>query len=190
MDPKRDLPWALLGAAYYSAAVHSPDGGRALLDESVRSYRKALAIASVAAYHNNLGNSYIKLKQYDEAIQQYREANVLNPAQAALYQQNIGLALVEQAQSRPDDSSLQLLQAALDAFNRTLTSGRPTNTELLYWKGVCQLRLAANGLGSYDGVADAFQQYLKLAPQGRFAAEAQAMLQALPGVARSKAAGQ
>ena len=30
IDPKRDLPWALLGAAYYNAATHSADG-KALL---------------------------------------------------------------------------------------------------------------------------------------------------------------
>ena len=136
----------------------------------------------MAAYRNNLGNTYVKLKQYDEAVQQYRQADLLNPGQSGLYQQNIGLALVEEAQSAPDDSALDLLQRALEAFNRVLAVAPPNNAELLYWKGLSQLRLAANGQGSYDGVASSFREYLKLAPQGRFAAEVQSMLQALPGV--------
>ena len=181
IDPKRDLPWALLGAAYYNTATHSADG-KALLNDSVRSYQKAIAIAPAAAYHNNLGNTYVKLKQYDEAVQQYRQADLLNPGQSGLYQQNIGLALVEEAQSAPDDSALELLQRALEAFNRVLSAAPPNNAEVLYWKGLSQLRLAANGQGSYDGVASSFREYLKLAPHGRFAAEVQSMLQALPGV--------
>ena len=189
IDPKRDLPWALLGAADYNAAVHSADPDKSLLDESVRCYQKAIAIAPSAAYHNNLGNAYVKLKRYDDAQQQYRQASLLNPAQTGLYQQNLGMALVEQAQSQADDSALATLQAALDAFNHALPGERSGSVEVLYWKSICQLRLAANGRGSYDGIGSTLQQYLKLAPQGRFAQEAQAMLQALSSMdssARSK----
>ena len=182
LDPKRDLPWALLGSAYYNAATHSPDGGKAQFDDSVRSYQKAIAIAPAAPYHNNLGNTYVKLKQYDAAVQQYRQADLLNPGQSGLYLQNMGMALVEQAQAAPDDAALELLQQALDTFNRVLTAATPDNPEVLYWKGLCQLRLAANGHGSYQGIAGAFRQYLKLAPQGRFAGEVETMLQALAKV--------
>ena len=65
---------------------------------------------------------------------------------------------------------------------QVLSAAPPNNAEVLYWKGLSQLRLAANGQGSYDGVASSFREYLKLAPHGRFAAEVQSMLQALPGV--------
>ena len=180
IDPNRDLPWALLGAAYYGAATHSADGGKPQLEQCVTSYQKAIAIAPSAAYHNNLGNAYVKLKQYDKAVEQYRQAELLNPDQSSLYQQNIGMALVEEAQARPNDSALELLQRALQAFSHV--SAVETNAEVFYWKGICQLRLAANGLGSYKDVATEFQNYLKLAPHGRFAAEVQAMLKALPSV--------
>jgi hypothetical protein len=56
------------------------------------------------------------------------------------------------------------------------------NAEVFYWKGICQLRLAANREGSYKEAGDAFQRYLALAPHGRFAAEVDAMLKALPSV--------
>ncbi len=181
IDPNRDLPWALLGAAYYGAATHSAEGGKAQLEQCVTSYQKAIAIAPSAAYHNNLGNAYVKLKQYDDAVEQYRQAELLNPDQSSLYQQNIGMALVEQAQSRPNDSAIELLERALQAFSH-VSDVEPKNAEVFYWKGICQLRLAANGLGSYKDVATEFQSYLKLAPQGRFAAEVQAMLKALPSV--------
>lgn len=184
IDPKRDLPWALLGAAYYSQATHSPDGGKAQLDDSIRSYQKAIALAPAGAYHNNLGNAYVKLKQYENAVQQYRQAELLNPSEAALYEQNLGMALVEQAQSSPDAVALDLLQQALQAFNRVMAVGAPQNPEVLYWKGLCQLRLAANGHGSYDGVVNAFREYLSLTPHGRFANEVEAMLQALPAVSK------
>ena len=81
------------------------------------SYQKAIAIAPSAAYHNNLGNAYVKLKQYDDAVEQYRQAELLNADQSSLYQQNIAMALVEEAQSRPNDSALHLLQQALAAFS-------------------------------------------------------------------------
>jgi hypothetical protein len=55
------------------------------------------------------------------------------------------------------------------------------NAEVFYWQGICQLRLAANGQGSYKEAAAGFQSYLKLAPHGRFAAEVKAMLPALKG---------
>jgi tetratricopeptide (TPR) repeat protein len=181
IDPNRDLPWALLGAAYYGAAKHSAEGGKAQLEQCVTSYQKAIAIAPVAPYHNNLGNAYVKLKQYDDAVEQYRQAELLNPDQSSLYQQNIGMALVEQAQSHPDDSALELLQQALSAFSH-VPSVEAKNAEVFYWKGICHLRLAANGLGSYKDVATEFQSYLALAPHGRFAAEVVAMLQALPSL--------
>jgi Tfp pilus assembly protein PilF len=179
IDPNRDLPWALLGAAYYGAATHSADGGEAQLEQCVTSYQKAIAIAPAAAYHNNLGNAYVKLKRYDDALEQYRQAEMLNPDQSSLYQQNIGMALVEEAQARPNNSAIELLQQALTAFSHT-SAAEAKNAEVFYWKGICQLRLAANQLGSYQDVATEFQNYLKLAPDGRFAAEVQAMLKALP----------
>ena len=178
IDPNRDLPWALLAAAQCNAAAHSADGGQALRDDCVRSYEKAIAIAPAAPYHNNLGNAYVKLKRYNDAVEHYGAAELLNPDQSALYQQNIGLALVEEAQARPNDSAIELLQRASEAFNRVQAIDA-TNAEVFYWKGICQLRLAANELGSYKEAAIAFQNYLKLAPQGRFAAEVEAMLHAM-----------
>ena len=71
--------------------------------------------------------------------------------------------------------------SALAAFSH-VSAVETKNAEVFYWKGICQLRLAANGLGSYKDVAAEFQSYLKLAPHGRFAAEVQAMLKALPSV--------
>ena len=178
IDPNRDLPWALLASAQCSAAEHSADGSAALLDDCVRSYQKAIAITSAAAYHNNLGNALVKLKRYGDAVEQYRAAQLLNPDHSALYQQNIGLALVEQAQSRPNDSALELLQRASQAFSR-VPEVNAGNAEVSYWKGICQLRLAANEMGSYQEAAAAFQNYLQLAPRGRFAAEVAAMLHAM-----------
>ncbi len=180
IDPNRDLPWALLGAAYYDAATHATEDSQALLEKCVTSYQKAIAIAPVAAYYNNLGNAFVKLKQYDDAIERYRQAEELNP-ESSLYEQNIGMALVEEAQARPSDSALELLQGALEAFGH-VHNVEANNVEVLYWQGICQLRLAANGLGSYKDVAADFRAYLKLAPHGRFAAEVEAMLRALPSV--------
>ncbi|MGB8771298.1 MAG: tetratricopeptide repeat protein [Candidatus Korobacteraceae bacterium] len=181
IDPKRDLPWALLGAVYYAEATHSKDGGKAQLEQCVTSYQKAIAIAPMSAYYNNLGNAYVKLKRYDDAVEQYRQAELLNPEQSSLYQQNIGMVLVEEAQSDPGSSAIELLERATQAFSQ-VSPAETKNAEVFYWKGICQLRLAANGLGSYKDVAEEFQNYLKLAPDGRFSAEVQAMLKALPSV--------
>lgn len=187
IDRNRDLPWALLSAAYYGAAARSPERSQTLLEQSVTSYQKAIAIAPLAPYHNNLGNTYVKLKQYDGAIEQYRQAELLNPGQSAVYQQNIGMALVEEAQSRPNGAAIELLHHALEAFSH-VTTVDAENAEVAYWKGICQLRLAASGQGSYKSVTEEFQNYLRLAPQGRFAAEVQAMLHAIPGGGSIKSA--
>ena len=181
LTPPRDLPWALLGAAYYGAATHSGDGGEGQLEQCVTSYQKAIAIAPSAPYHNNLGNAFVKLKQYDDAVEQYRQAELLNPDQSALYQQNIGMALVEEAQGRPNNLAIELLQRALEAFSH-VSDVDAQHAEVYYWKGICQLRLAASGQGSYEEAGEAFKSYLKLAPSGRFATEVEAMLKAIPSV--------
>lgn len=178
IDPNRDLPWALLGAAYYGAAPYSADGGKAQFEQCVASYQKAIAIAPAAPYHNNLGNACVKLKQYDHAVEQYRQAELLNPDRSTLYQQNIGMALVEEAQRRRNASAIALLQRALEAFNH-VEAAEAKNAQVFYWKGICQLRLAANGKGSYKAVDADFENYLKLAPHGRFAAEVETMMQAI-----------
>lgn len=179
IDSNHDLPWASLGAAYYNAATHAKKDNQALLEKCVTSYQKAIAIAPVAAYYNNLGNAFVKLKQYDDAVEQYRQAELLTPDESSLYQQNMGMALVEEAQASPSDSALELLQRALAAFDH-VQGVEANNAEIFYWKGICQLRLAANGRGSYKDVAAGFQSYLKLAPHGRFAEDVEAMLRALP----------
>jgi tetratricopeptide (TPR) repeat protein len=181
IDSTRDLPWALLGAAYYGAATHSADRGKGPLEQCVTSYQKAIAIAASAPYHNNLGNAFVKLKQYDDAVEQYHRAELLNPDQSSLYQQNIAMALVEEAQARPNSSGLELLQRALEALSH-VSDIDAKHAEVFYWKGICQLRLAASGQGSYQDAGEAWQSYLKLAPNGRFATEVKAMLKAMPSV--------
>jgi tetratricopeptide (TPR) repeat protein len=179
-DPARDLPWALLGNAYWNAALKSPQTSEAALEQSVQAYERAISLRPVGAYYNNLGQAYAKLKRPDEAVMEFRKAAKLDPEHRAAYEFNTGAVFFNEMEKQENPRTSEYLQKAIDAFGE-VTSLNPQNDEAHYLKGICLLRRAASSAGnaSYSEVVIAFRRYLELAPGGRYAGEVKSMLQGL-----------
>jgi tetratricopeptide (TPR) repeat protein len=180
IDPKRDLPWAWLANVYCEEASHASASADSLRRSCIQNYKFAIAIASNATYFNNLGAAYSALNQWHDAAENFRAAAQLNPDHAALYHQNLGTALLKQAEALPDGDSAKTLQSAAEEFSLAAAS-IPSISEANYWKGLCQLRLTAlNTPGvTYAMAGESFQRYLRVAPDGRYASGARAMLEGL-----------
>jgi Tfp pilus assembly protein PilF len=183
IDPKRDLPWAWLASVYCQQASHATGSADSLLRNCIRYYGYAIAIAPSATYYNNLGTAYTSMKQWKEAAENFRAAGQASSEHAGLYHQNLGAALLKQAESGPAGDAQQTLQLAADAFSLA-AAAKPPIPEAYYWKGLCQLRLAALGApgSSYKLAGESFVRYLQLAPRGHFASEAVAMVEGLKDV--------
>jgi len=184
IDPKRDLPWAWLAQVNCEEASHTTTPADSLLHDCILNYKYAMAIAPNATYYNNLGAAYSSLKQWENAAENFRAAAELNPDHAALYYQNLGAALLKQAESKPNSDAQESLLLAADAFARA-AAAVPPNVEANYWMGLCQLRLAALGApgSSYKLAEESLRAYLQLAPDGQYAAQARAMVDGLADIA-------
>lgn len=184
-EPDRPGLHALLGYAYYEAS--KGDFGRAetFLTGCVEEYNVAIGLKPEARYYNNLGTAYVRMHRFDDAIKQFQSAEGLLPIQALLYERNIGVTLVGQSYDLPETESIAALQRASEIFTRILSS-EPQNADVLYWKGLALLRLAAAkpGNANYDEVASVFQRYLEIAPNGRFAKDVNGMLASIRTIPR------
>ena len=177
IDPNRDLPWAWLANVYCEEASHTSSPTNSLLQNCIQNYKYAIAISPNLAYYNNLGAAYSSLKNWMEAAENFRAAAHLNPEHAALYHQNLGAALFNQAEALPASEALTTLQLAVTEFSSAVASMPPV-PEAYYWIGLCQLRLAAAEVSgsSYKLADDALRRYLELAPGGPYAIQTRVML--------------
>jgi tetratricopeptide (TPR) repeat protein len=180
IDPGRDLPWAWLANIFCEEALHAKPPTDAALQNCVQNYGYAIAIAPNATYYNNLGTAYSGLKNWREAAENFRAAAQLNPGRATLYRQNLGAALLNQAEALSPKDGLETIQLALVEFTSAATSAPPL-PEAFYWQGLCQLRLAAAEIpgSSFKSADKSFRRYLQLSPTGQYASQARAMLEGL-----------
>jgi tetratricopeptide (TPR) repeat protein len=126
----------------------------------------------LAAYYNNLAEVYVKFNKIDDAVANYNKAAAIDPAGAGTYLYNIGAVYTNAG--RPDD--------AIAIWNKVIAAD-PTKAEAYYQKGVNLLAKETIGkdgkVTAPEGTAEAFQKYLELAPTGRFADGAKAMLESI-----------
>jgi tetratricopeptide (TPR) repeat protein len=163
-DTTHDLLYGRLGDAYLGAKKYP---------ESIDAYTKAIALdANKAAYHNNMAQALAKSNQTDKAIAEYDTAAKLEPASAATYYFNEGAVLTNTG--KVDD--------AVTAFDKVIAAD-PTKADAYYWKGVNMVGKAKTGAdGKFEapaGTAEAFNKYLELAPDGKYADPAKQMLQTI-----------
>jgi len=180
IDPTRDLPWAWLANVFCEEAAHTTGPVESMLQSCVQNYRYAIAIAPNATYYNNLGAAYSALKNWKDAADNFRTAARLNPDHAALYHKNLGAAILNYAESQPNNDALATMQEALAEF-LLAAAATPPVPEAFYWVGLCHLRLAAADVpgSSYKLADQSFRRYLQLSPAGPYATQAQAMVQGL-----------
>lgn len=152
--------------------------------EAVDAYTKAIAIdPSKAAYHNNLAQALAKSNQTDKALVEYDTAAKLEPANASTYYYNEGAVLTNMGKA--DDANT--------AFDKAIAAD-PNKADAYYQKGVNLMGKATVGKdGKYvaaPGTVEAFNKYLELQPDGKYAQNAKDMITALGGtVATSFSAG-
>lgn len=173
VDAAHDILWGALGSAYLGAKKY-PEAGDA--------YQKAIQIISasptpnpkqqeaLAAYYNNLGQSYGNQRpaKVPEAVAAYETAAKTDPTKAAQYYFNEGAVLTNAGKT--DDANV--------AFDKTIAAD-PNRAEAYYQKGINLLQKATmegDKMKAPPGTAEAFNKYLELDPNGRFADNAKQML--------------
>ncbi len=166
-DPNLHIVYYNLASAYDAAGKN---------DEAVAAYQKAIELKPTeAGYYNNLGNVYARLGKVSEAGQAYEKSATLDPTNAASVWLNFGIVLY----------NANRLKEAADPL-RKATTQNPKNADAWYLLGASLLAsIETKQVGDKlnyivpPGTTDAYQKYLEIAPNGRFAADAKAALQSL-----------
>jgi tetratricopeptide (TPR) repeat protein len=143
-------------------------------DKAVENYQKALAAnPNDAVLHNSLGNTLAEMGKIPEARAEFQKSADLDPANARLAYFNLGVVMYNGGHM--DD--------AVAAFQKA-TKADPTYADAFYWQGLALMgkaTLQGDKMVVPEGTVDALQTYLKLEPTGKYANDAQQMLQTIQG---------
>jgi tetratricopeptide (TPR) repeat protein len=177
MASGKNLPIVLgrLGDSYQKAANKEPDRDARIKDQqkAIDYDQKAMQLApNDAALHGNLGSAYADMGKVAEAQAEFHKAADLNPAGASGYYYNLGVVMVNQG--KMDEAAVSLKKASdLD----------PTNANAFYWYGMALFGKAEykpdGTIVPVPGTIEAFQNYLKLQPNGQWAQAAQSSIDSL-----------
>ncbi len=183
VDATRDLLWFKLGDYYRLSAPKQTDPAekQKRYASAIEDYQKAIdlkksatnekdpnAAKNLAAYYNNLAESYAKANKVDDAVKTYELASQVDPTNAGQYYFNTGAVLTNAG--KVDD--------ALAAFDKVIAAD-PNRADAYYWKGVNMIgkaTLQGDKMVAPPGTAEAFQKYLELQPTGTYADAAKQML--------------
>jgi tetratricopeptide (TPR) repeat protein len=184
IDATHNEIWASLGDTYRLSAAKQTDTAekQKRYETAAADYQKAIDLRNasdtakkdpdnnikLAAYYNNLADAYQKARKTDDAVAAYNKAIELDPAHAGGYYFNIGAVLTNAGN----------VDGAIAAFDKVIAAD-PTKAEAYYQKGVNLIgkaTLKGDKMIAPEGTAEAFQKYLELAPDGRFAQPAKDML--------------
>ncbi|MFB3922452.1 MAG: tetratricopeptide repeat protein [Terriglobia bacterium] len=168
---------ARLAQAYAGAASveTNRDAKTQQREKALQYYAKAIeASPTDATLHNNLGSLYADMGKTAEAQQEFQKAAEINPAGASGYYYNMGVVFVNKNQ----------MDEAATALKKS-TELDPTNANAFYWLGMALLgkaEIKSDGtVVPAPGTVEAFEQYLKLDPNGQWAASAQGSLAQIQG---------
>jgi tetratricopeptide (TPR) repeat protein len=171
LGPTQNVVWGRLGDCYTAFGKTKTGADQdALYGKAVEAYQKAIALKPDAPeYHNNFALALAAEKKFPEAQAELQKAAQLDPTNAGKYYYNLGAVMVNTGQ----------LDAASEAF-RKATEADPNYADAYYQLGICLIGKATMGsdgkMQPVAGTADAFNKYLSLAPNGRDAEAAKAML--------------
>lgn len=171
LDPNQNVVWGRL-ADSYSALAKTKTGPdqEALLAKAVDAYQKAIALkAEAPEYHNNYALALAAEKKFSEAQAELQKAAQLDPTNGGKYYYNMGAVLVNTGQLEP----------AGEAFKKAIELD-PNYADAYYQYGITLMGKATTGsdgkMVPVPGTAEAFNKYLQLAPNGKDAETAKAML--------------
>jgi tetratricopeptide (TPR) repeat protein len=189
IDATRDLVWFKLGDAYRLSAPKQTDLAekQKRFGEAADSYQKAIelkqdaiksgkekdpnATKNLAAYYNNMADSYNRAGKIDDAVKTYDLAAQADPSATAQSYFNIGAVLTNAG--RADEANA--------AFDKCIAAD-PTRAEAYYQKGLnlmAKATLQGEKTVPAPGTVEAFQKYLEVAPTGPNAQNAKDMLASL-----------
>jgi tetratricopeptide (TPR) repeat protein len=168
VDPTKPQLWAVLGSAYSLKKQYA---------ESVDAYQKAIALKQDGGYYNNMGVSLARMGKIEEAVQAFNQAATLDPINAGRYYFNAGAEMTNKQQV---DEANAMFDKAIQAD--------PNFSEAYYQKGVNLLgkaKMEGNKIVAPEGTQEAFEKYLELEPEGRFAQSAKDMLASMGSEVKS-----
>jgi tetratricopeptide (TPR) repeat protein len=145
-------------------------------EEAEAAFKKAIELnPNEGGLHSALGQLYLKMNRSEEAKNEFQVAAELSPENAAIYYYNLGVTLYNSGD----------LKAAAEPF-RQAAELDPSRPESYYFLGMClfsQAQYKSEGtevkIIPAPGTREAFEQYLALAPNGQYAAEAKAALESI-----------
>jgi len=200
-DPSREIIWANLANAYLTVAdaaqkMNPPDKEKATANNeaAANAYKKAIQLnpqaKDIGGYHNNLGQALVRTGNTEEAIKEYNTAAQLDPTHAAQYYFNAGAVLTNQGAFDADQAKKkQELDSAVQFFDKA-TQVKPDFAEAYYQKGVNlvnQMTYDKSGKPiAAPGTVEAFNKYLELDPNGKYADAAKGNIQFLGGTVETK----
>jgi tetratricopeptide (TPR) repeat protein len=158
-----------------ASVENTPDARKQDLGKALDYYQKVIqADPNDAAIHNNLGNLYAEMNKPEDAQAEFQKAAEMDPTHASGYYYNLGAIMVNKGQM--DQASTALKKS---------TDIDPTNAMAWYWYGMALMGKAVykpdGSVAPAPGTIEAFQTYLKLAPNGPMAQQAQASIDSLQG---------
>jgi tetratricopeptide (TPR) repeat protein len=116
-----------------------------------------------------LADAYAKSGQTDKAVEQYAAAAAADPPNAAGYYYNEGAVLTNTGK----------VDEAIAAFDKSIQLD-PKRADSYYWKGVDMIGKATTGkdgkMVAPSGTEEAFNKYLELQPDGKYAQASKDML--------------
>jgi tetratricopeptide (TPR) repeat protein len=192
-DPNRALLWAILGQYQSDSARKMTDRAQRSqrFGEAATSFDKALQLHTAnpdpkqetASWRVGLGSALDGSGKYDDSLKAFAqaadEAGAANPKIAALAHYNSGLVL----------SKTGKVDEAAAEFDKAVQLD-PTMADAYYQKGTALIAKATadkNGkIIPAPGTEEAFQKYLEMQPNGRFAESATAQLEFLGAKVQTK----
>ena len=175
LDPKQDVIWGNMAEAL-SGLVSTKVGAQrdAVGEEAIQAYHSAIELKPDPAYHNNLGLLLIKLQRVDEGTAELEKAATMAPDNAGTYYFNLGATMVNTGNT---DRAIAAFQRATEAQPDFANAYYQLATVLV---GTAEMKEDGSVVPA-PGTVEAYQKYLDLAPNGPYAASAQAMVQSLSG---------
>lgn len=177
MDPSQHVVFSNMAESYKQLKKY---------DDAIENYNKALAVLAAkpnpeieASYHMNLGIIYGMAGKMTEASAEMQKSAELAPTNASKAYYNLGAMLVNSGKSAD----------AVAAFKKAVEAD-PKNADAQY-----QLGISLVGMATFtpegktipaEGTIEAFQKYLELAPEGKFAASAKDMIATLSATVETK----
>jgi tetratricopeptide (TPR) repeat protein len=188
--PNETMFWFMLGEANFGLKKY---------DDAITAYKKSVEtdVASSkpspeteAATYNNMGHALANSGKIPESAAAYEAAAKLNPAHAGRYYLNEAIVFYTASENDSANQAVDIAAAAA-AAEKTIAV-EPNVPEVYYIKGqalVLQVTTdpKTKKIVSPPGCIEAYQKYLQLAPNGRYANDVKAILQGLTSTAATSA---